>query len=178
MSGFKSQTNCPCQPSALLLRASLFSFVWLFVTPWTVTHQAPLFTGFPRQEYWNGLPLPPPRDPPDPGIQRTLSSCVSCVAGGLYLLSHQGSPSLLLALPFSPLSSLSSLNFCSLISGCRKHVFLYLFCKTDTENLRNLSIFMGVDLTVVQQLTFKVNSNTIHFIISISFDRPLVFIKD
>ena len=56
------------------------------------------------------------------------------------------------------------------------HVFLYLFCKTGTENLRNLSIFMGVDLTVVQQLIFKVNSNMISFIISISFDRPLVFV--
>ena len=56
------------------------------------------------------------------------------------------------------------------------HVFLYLFCKTDTENLRNLS--MGVDLTVVQRLTFKVNSNMISFIMSISFDRPLVVVKD
>ena len=26
--------------------------VWLFATPWTVAHQAPLTTGFPRQEYW------------------------------------------------------------------------------------------------------------------------------
>ena len=111
-----------------------------------------------------------------PRIDRTPVSCVACIAGGLYLLSHQGSPSLLLALPFSPLFSLSILNFCSLISGCRMHVFLYLFCKTDTENLRNVSIFMGVDLTVVQQLIFKVNNNMISFIISISFDRPLVFV--
>ena len=35
---------------------SLFSRVWLFVTLWTVSHKAPLFTGFPRQEYWSGLP--------------------------------------------------------------------------------------------------------------------------
>ena len=28
------------------------------VTPWTVTHQAPLSTGFSRQEYWSGVPLP------------------------------------------------------------------------------------------------------------------------
>ena len=27
-------------------------------TPWTVAHWAPLSTGFPRQEYWNGLPFP------------------------------------------------------------------------------------------------------------------------
>jgi len=29
-----------------------------FVTPWTVAHQAPLSVGFPRQEYWSGLPFP------------------------------------------------------------------------------------------------------------------------
>ena len=31
-----------------------------FVTPWTVAHQAPRSTGFSRQEYWSGLPIPPP----------------------------------------------------------------------------------------------------------------------
>ena len=36
----------------------LLSFVQLFVTPWTVGYQAPLSTGFPRQEYWSGLPFP------------------------------------------------------------------------------------------------------------------------
>ena len=38
----------------------LFSHVWLFVTVWTVACQAPLFMGFSRQEYWSGLPCPPP----------------------------------------------------------------------------------------------------------------------
>ena len=38
-------------------------------TPWTVAHQAPLFLGFFRQEYWSGLPFPPPGDLPDPGIE-------------------------------------------------------------------------------------------------------------
>ena len=46
----------------------LFS-VWLFVTPWTVTHQAPLSMGFPRQEYWSGLTFPSPGDLHDPGIR-------------------------------------------------------------------------------------------------------------
>ena len=36
--------------------------VQLVVTPWTVAHQAPLFMGFSRQEYWSGLPLPFPGD--------------------------------------------------------------------------------------------------------------------
>ena len=39
------------------------------MTPWTVAHQAPLFKGLPRQEYWNGLPFAPPGDLPDPGIE-------------------------------------------------------------------------------------------------------------
>ena len=38
-------------------------------TPWTVAHQAPLSMGYPRQEYWSGLPFPSPRDLPDPGIE-------------------------------------------------------------------------------------------------------------
>ena len=40
-----------------------------FVTPWTVACQAPLSMGFPRQEYWTGLPFPSPGDLPDPGIK-------------------------------------------------------------------------------------------------------------
>ena len=34
--------------------------VWLYVTPWTTAHQAPPSTGFSRQEYWSGVPLPSP----------------------------------------------------------------------------------------------------------------------
>ena len=40
-----------------------------FATPWTVACQAPPSMGFPRQEYWSGLPFPSPRDFPDPGIE-------------------------------------------------------------------------------------------------------------
>ena len=45
-----------------------FHFVWLFVVLWTVAHQAPLFTGFSRQEYWSGLPCSPPGNLPHPRI--------------------------------------------------------------------------------------------------------------
>ena len=45
------------------------SCVWLFVTPWAVTHQAPLSMEFPRQEYWSRLPFFSPGDLPDPGIE-------------------------------------------------------------------------------------------------------------
>ena len=39
---------------------SRFSRAWLLVILWTVAHQAPLSMGFSRQEYWSGLPCPPP----------------------------------------------------------------------------------------------------------------------
>ena len=47
----------------------LLSRVRLFATPWTVAYEAPLSIEFSRQEYWSGLPYPPPRDLPDPGIK-------------------------------------------------------------------------------------------------------------
>ena len=47
----------------------LLSRIRLFVTPWTVAYQAPLFMGFSRQEYWSGLPFPSPGDLPNPGIE-------------------------------------------------------------------------------------------------------------
>ena len=40
-----------------------------FATLWTVALQAPLSMGFPRQEYWSGLPFPLPGDLPNPGIE-------------------------------------------------------------------------------------------------------------
>ena len=38
-------------------------------TLWTVACQAPLSMGFSRQEYWSGLPFPPPGDLPNPGVK-------------------------------------------------------------------------------------------------------------
>ena len=48
---------------------SHLSHVPLFATLETVAHQAPLSMGFSRQEYWSGLPSPPPEDLPNPGIK-------------------------------------------------------------------------------------------------------------
>ena len=47
----------------------LLSHVRLFSMSWTVAHQAPLSTGFCRQNYWSGLPFPPAGAPPDPEIE-------------------------------------------------------------------------------------------------------------
>ena len=51
------------------VKVKSLSRVWLFVTPWTLAHQAPQSMGFSRQEYWSGLPFPSPGDVPDPGIE-------------------------------------------------------------------------------------------------------------
>ena len=48
---------------------SCFSCVQLFATLWTVTCQAPLSKGFSSQEYWSGLPWPPPGDLSNLGIK-------------------------------------------------------------------------------------------------------------
>ena len=42
---------------------------WFLATPWTIACQPPLSMGFPRQEYWRGLPFPSPGDLPDLGIE-------------------------------------------------------------------------------------------------------------
>ena len=57
------QSMCACM-------LSCFSRVRL-CDPWTVALQAPLSMGVFRQEYWSGLPFPPPGDLPDPGIELT-----------------------------------------------------------------------------------------------------------
>ena len=59
---FPSLVLCACC-------AYLLSHVPLFVTLWTVAHQAPLSMGFSRQEYWSGLSCPSPRDLLNPGIE-------------------------------------------------------------------------------------------------------------
>ena len=55
----------------------------LFVTPWTVAHQAPLSMGFSRQGYWSGLPFASPWDLSDPGIEPS-SPMSPAVVGGFF----------------------------------------------------------------------------------------------
>ena len=56
------------------------------VSPLTVAHQAPLFIGFSRQEYWSGLLFPPPGDLPDPGI-KPMSLTSPALADGFFTTS-------------------------------------------------------------------------------------------
>ena len=76
------------------LDASLCSRIQLFVTFWTIACQAPLSMEFSTQEYWSGLPCPPPGDLPNPGIKPESPASPALQADSL-LLSHQGSPNFL-----------------------------------------------------------------------------------
>ena len=65
---YSSKTKFP-QSILLLLLFSQEVMSDSFVIPWTVTHQAPLSLGFPRQEYWSWLPFPSPGYLPDTGFE-------------------------------------------------------------------------------------------------------------
>ena len=62
---------------------SCFSHIQLFNILWSVARQAPLSMGFSRQEYWSGLPCPPPGDLPHPGMEPTSPA----LAGGFFTTS-------------------------------------------------------------------------------------------
>ena len=65
--GLKIEQPSSCSVTSICVR--------LFVTLWTVAHQAPLSIAFSRQEYWSGLPFP------SPPMHRAYVSCRSCIAG-------------------------------------------------------------------------------------------------
>ena len=62
------------EPPESEVKVKSLSHVWLFVTLWTVAHQAPPSMGFSRQECWSGLPFPSPGDLPKPGIEPRSSA--------------------------------------------------------------------------------------------------------
>ena len=64
--------------------------------PRTVIHEAPLSMEFSQQEYWSGLPFPPPGYLPDPGIKPMPPASPALQADSLPL-SHQGNPSMHIA---------------------------------------------------------------------------------
>ena len=71
------------------VHACMLSRVWLFTTPWATACQASLSMGFPRQEYWSGLPGPSPGDFPDPGMEPVSPA----LAGGFFTTELPGKPS-------------------------------------------------------------------------------------
>ena len=82
-----SITNC-----CIVCCAQLLSHVQLFVTPWTVAPQAPLSIRFSRQEYWGGLPLSPPGDLPDSGIEPSSPTSPALAGEFFYHWATWGAP--------------------------------------------------------------------------------------
>ena len=75
----------------LLQLMNLCVQLWL-CNLWTVAHQAPLSMGFPRQEYWSGLPFHPPGDLPDIGIKPKSPLASSALAGRFFMTVPFGKP--------------------------------------------------------------------------------------
>ena len=73
---------CVCMHACTWAHMCMLSCVRLFVTPWIVAQQAPLFMEFSRQKYWIWLPFPSPGDLPNSGIKRL--SLASALAGGFF----------------------------------------------------------------------------------------------
>ena len=79
----------------LLLRAcvlSQFSCAQLFATLWNIACQDPLSMVSSKQEYWSGLPCPPPGDLPNPGCELSFLTSPAFTGGSLPLVAP-GSPS-------------------------------------------------------------------------------------
>ena len=89
--GSVSGVRCHCL-YPLSFYACVLSCVWLFAIPWTVAHQAPLSMGFFRQDYWSGLPFPPPEGSSQPR-DRTHVFSISCLAGKFFTPQSLGKPS-------------------------------------------------------------------------------------
>ena len=78
------------KPRATCVCLCMLSSVQLFATLWTSPPGSSL-QGFPRQEYWSGLPFPPPGDLPDPGMEP--ASLVSpALAGRFFIQTPPGKP--------------------------------------------------------------------------------------
>ena len=135
------------------LCACVLTHVWPVGTPWTVAHQAPLCTGFSRQEYWSGLACPCPADLPDPGTEPESPA----LAGGVFTTEPLGKPHMiryrykvrsedtllvkaLASLPFTHIMVFILLHLCSCytipsvypsVCVCSNHTCQISFCHED-----------------------------------------------
>ena len=99
--------------------------------PWTIARQTPPSMGFPRQEYWSGLPFSSPGDLPDPGIEpRSPALQVDS------LLSEppEKLPYFFKAVPFASLYCFYLLHAMSSINGFHS---LCLFTVSSLQNVHN-----------------------------------------
>ena len=79
-------TKYKCIKSICCMCCAQFLSVRLFATLWTATHKAPLSVEFSTQEYWSGLPFPPPVDLPNLRIE-PMSLMSPALPGGFFITS-------------------------------------------------------------------------------------------
>ena len=82
----RCSVSCGFKVNLKVVVLCVLNHVQLFVTPWTVAHQAPLSVEFSRQEYWSELPFPSPEESSWPR-DGTRVSCISCGAGRFFTTS-------------------------------------------------------------------------------------------
>ena len=112
---------------------AVLSCIRFFVMLWTVACQAPLSMGSSRQEYWSGLPCPPPEDLPDSGME--AASLVSC--NGMRVLYHQchlGRPSLRYLISYLKLKKLRKVK-------TAQSLYIYIYIYTNIYNF--ISLFLA-----------------------------------
>ena len=88
ISGVRRSVVMNYQPPPIGLAGVLsrFKHVLLCATLWTAACQAPLSMGISKQEYWSGLPSPPPGDLPNPR-EEPMSFTSPALAGRFFITS-------------------------------------------------------------------------------------------
>ena len=114
--------------------------IWLFATPRTVAHQAPLSMEFSRQEYWSGLPFSPPGNLPDSGIQPTSPA----LQADSLQPSHRGSPRMW---ELGHKEGWGLKNCCFQIVGLEKTLESPLDCKIKPVNPKGNQLWVFIGMT-------------------------------
>ena len=100
------------------------------MTAWTVARQAPLSLGFSRQEYWNGLPFPSPRDLPNPGIGPKSPA----LAGRFFTTDTSGEPSFTVSYNKEAVHVDLGAHFTVVKKYISGFVPVFVLSSTDTDN--------------------------------------------
>ena len=109
--------------------AQLLSYAWLFSTPWTVAHKAPLSMEFSRQEFWSMLPFPTPGDFSDPQSKPSLLASPA-LAGRFFTTTPPEKPLIVLAFVFK-----SMVHFELIFVFAQLHSFAYGYKRIDAFEL-------------------------------------------
>ena len=110
---------------------------------WTGAHQTPLSMGFSRQEYWSGLPFPPPGDLPNPGIKSGCLLHLLHYRRIVYPLSHERNGNIYFKLIFKTVLTES------VICHCRMDIWIF--------SLFNYSSFYWRCLSSLSLLAFSLH---------------------